>query len=74
MASKPAHKLDDLRAHERNDTPEVAALRKKIRGEPMSHAEVATLEATYRKPPPGTRTVPHDVVMRELAERRRHGE
>jgi hypothetical protein len=57
------------------DSPEVAALRKKARGEALSAAEETILARTYRKPPaddgPG---VPHEEIMRRLAERKSRGE
>jgi hypothetical protein len=59
-------------AHEHEDAPEVAALLKKARGEPLTAAEEAILARTYRKP--DGPTVPHEEVMRELAERQRRGE
>jgi hypothetical protein len=48
---------------------------KKARGEALSAAEEAILARTYRKPPaeegPG---VPHEEIMRRLAERKSRGE
>jgi hypothetical protein len=70
MASEPARKYENA-PNEANDSPQVAALRKRIRGEALSAAERDTLEASYRKP--RERTVAHAVVMRELAERRHRG-
>lgn len=61
---------EPARKHE--DSPEVAALRKRIRGEPLTPAEQALLESTYRKGEGPT--VPHEQIMRELAERERRGE
>lgn len=53
------------------DSPEVAALKKKARSEALSAAEEAILAGTYRKPPgdegPG---VSHDEIMRRLADRK----
>jgi hypothetical protein len=54
------------------DGPEVAALRKRIRGEALTADEELLLASTYRKPPGPT--VPHAEVMRLLEERRRRGE
>jgi len=66
MASEPARK------HE--DSPEVAALRKKIRGEPLTEIERAILEATYRTPSgPGT-PISQEQMTALLAERARRGE
>jgi hypothetical protein len=53
------------------DAPEVAALRKRLRGEPLTDAEASTLSAKYRKPE--GHTTPHEEVMRELGERERRG-
>jgi hypothetical protein len=61
-------------AHKQEDSPEVAALRKKIRGEPLTEAEEALLVATYRKPPEGTVTFTQEQVTSLLEERRRRGE
>jgi hypothetical protein len=72
MASEPARKYEDA-PDEANDSPEVAALRKKIRGQPLSETERATLEATYRKPPPGTVTFSQEQVTALLSERRGDG-
>ena len=59
-------------SYEHEDSPEVAALRKRIRGEPLSAAEDALLASATRKPSgPG---VLHAEVMAELAERERRGE
>jgi hypothetical protein len=59
-------------SHEHEDSPEVAALRKRVRGEPLSAAEDALLASATRKPSgPG---VPHAAVIAELAERERRGE
>ncbi len=54
------------------DSPEVAALRKRIRGQPLTPDEEATLTRASRRPEGPT--VPHEAVMRELAERERRGE
>jgi hypothetical protein len=51
------------------ESPEVAALRKRIRGEPLSREEEALLASVSRRPEGPT--VPHEAVMRELAERER---
>jgi hypothetical protein len=72
MASQPARKYGDA-FDEANDSPEVVALRKKIRGQPLSDTERATLEPTYRKPPPGTVTFSQEQVTALLAERRGDG-
>ena len=58
------------------DAPEVAVLRKRARGEALTPDEAALLAPT-----PETRArivamgpgVPHEVVMRELADRQRRG-
>jgi hypothetical protein len=55
-----------------NDLPEVAALRKFTRGEPLTDTEKAILESRSRAPT-GT-TVPHAEVELLLTERLRHGE
>lgn len=66
-ASQPA------RRHE--DAPEVAALRKKIRGEPLTEGEKAILARTYRKPEGAPReSVSQAQLEALLAERKRHGE
>ena len=70
MGPEPPRKHDDAPT----DSPEVAALRKKIRGEPLTEAERATLEATYRKPAgPGT-PISQEQMTALLAERERAGE
>lgn len=57
------------------DSPEVAALRKRIRGEAMTSAEEATLMSASRKPPEGEgRPVPHAEIERMLEERKLRGE
>jgi hypothetical protein len=53
------------------DSPQVAALRKRARGEPLSDEERALLARPGRKPQGPT--VPHEAVMRELEERQRRG-
>jgi len=58
----------------RSEQPEGALLRKKIRGEPLSDEELAILQATYRRPPPGTTTFSQEQVEALLAERKRLGE
>jgi hypothetical protein len=55
----------------RVDSPEVAALRKRLRGEALTPAEEALLTARARKP--AAVTVPHEDVLRELADRKRRG-
>lgn len=69
MSSAPAVKPQS------EDSPEVAALKKKARGEALSAAEEAILARTYRKPPadegPG---IPHEEIMRRLADRKSRGE
>ena len=59
-------------ARKHDDSPEVAALRKKLRGETLTAAEEALLAQRYRKPEGPT--TPHEEVMRELADRQRRGE
>jgi hypothetical protein len=54
------------------DAPEVAALRKKIRGETLTDEERAILVHTTRKPT-GTGAVSHAAVEAELEERKRRG-
>jgi hypothetical protein len=56
-----------------SDSPEVAAFRKRMRGEPLTDAERELLADATRKLPTGTVTVPHSVVMAELADRERLG-
>jgi hypothetical protein len=55
------------------DSPAVAALRKRIRGETLTADEQTLLANATRKPASGP-TVPHEEVMRMLAERERRGE
>jgi hypothetical protein len=55
------------------DSPAVAALRKRIRVKTLKAEEQALVANTTRKPAPGP-TVPHEEVMRMLAERKRRGE
>jgi hypothetical protein len=57
----------------RPEQPEVRALRKMIRGEPMTDEERATLTRVGRKPAPGP-TFSHEQVQALLAERARSGE
>jgi hypothetical protein len=59
--SEPAQKHED-------ESPEVIALRKRIRGEPLTDAETALLSKRYRTPE-GPR-VPHAEIERMLAERK----
>jgi hypothetical protein len=54
----------------RNDSPEVAALRKKARGDALTDAERALLANATRKPD-GAGAVPHADVEALLEERRR---
>jgi len=56
------------------DSPEMAALRKKARGEPLTEAERTLVATATRKPSPGP-TVSHDQIEAMLEERRRreHG-
>jgi len=53
------------------ERPEVAALRNRIRGEPLTPDEEAMLLAISRPVPPGA--VPHSEVTRMLAERAQRG-
>jgi hypothetical protein len=53
------------------DSPEVAAFRKKARGEPLTDAERELLANATRKPDPAARTVPHERIEAMLEERRR---
>jgi hypothetical protein len=57
-------------APKHDDSPEVAALRKKARGQPLSEAEQALLAGATRKPTPGP-TIPHETVESMLEQRRR---
>lgn len=67
MPADPAPKQD-------GEQPEVAALRKKLRGEPLSDEERSLLASTYRAPPQNdVASVPHEDVMKELEERKRRG-
>jgi hypothetical protein len=59
-------------APKHDDSPEVAALRKKARGQPLSDAERALLASATRKPTAGP-TVPHETVESMLEQRRRQG-
>jgi hypothetical protein len=54
------------------DSPELAALRKKIRGEPLTPEEQALLARATRKPS-GEGGVPHETIEAMLEERRRLG-
>jgi len=66
MAAKPSPKHEPI-----SESPEVAALRKRIRGEPITDVERALLARATRKPTgPG---IPHAEIMAELEERRRCG-
>jgi hypothetical protein len=53
------------------DAPQLVALRKKARGEPLSDEEHALLARVG--PKPHGPTVPHEAVLQELAERQRRG-
>jgi hypothetical protein len=53
-----------------DDAPEVAALRKKIRGETLTDEERTLLAHTTRAPT-GAGAVPHEAVEALLEERRR---
>jgi hypothetical protein len=55
---------------QQEDSPEVAALRKKARGEPLTEAERTLLATATRKPSPGP-TVSHEQIEAMLDERRR---
>jgi hypothetical protein len=55
------------------EAPEVVAFRKQARGEALSDAERDLLATATRKPPADSMTVPHALVMAELAERERRG-
>jgi hypothetical protein len=60
---------------EHEQAPEVAALRKKIRGEPLAEGEEAILARTYRKPEGAPReSVSQAQLEAMLAERKRRGE
>lgn len=54
------------------DSPEVAALRKKIRGEPLSAEEQALLARATREPS-GEGALPQEAIEAMLEERRRLG-
>jgi hypothetical protein len=56
-------------ARRQDDSPEVLALRKKIRGEALTEEERAILASATRKPT-GTGAVPHEAVEAMLEERR----
>jgi hypothetical protein len=62
--------------HEDHDSPAVAALRKKIRGETLSPEEQAILARSSRKPTPEqvASSIPHEQLMAALRERERLGE
>jgi hypothetical protein len=55
----------------KGDSAQVTALRKKARGEPLTDAERVLLDRSGRRPE-GV-TVPHEVVVGELAHRQRRG-
>jgi hypothetical protein len=56
------------------EQPEVAALRKKIRGEPLTDDERTLLESTYRTPPQEGPAITREEMTQLLAERARRGE
>jgi hypothetical protein len=60
-----------LGSPEDDDSPEVRALRKQIRNEPLTSEEQALLASVSRTIPAGAVLVPHDEVTRKLEERRR---
>lgn len=60
-----------LGSPEDDDSPEVRALRKHIRNEPLTPEEQALLARVSRPVPEGAVLVPHDEVTRKLEERRR---
>jgi len=56
------------------DTPEVAAIRKKARGETLTAAEEAVLARVSRRPPGDPRpSISQDQLMVRLEERKRLG-
>jgi hypothetical protein len=55
-----------------DEAPEVVALRKRVRGEPLTDDERNLLATATRKPTGPT--VPHAAVMAELVKRERPGE
>jgi hypothetical protein len=57
-----------------HEQPEVAALKKKIRGEPLTEEETALLANATRKPAAGAVTFSQEQVSALLAERARRGE
>jgi hypothetical protein len=59
-------------ARHQDEAPEVIALRKKVRGEPLTDDERDLLATATRKPTGPT--VAHAVVMAELAKREPRGE
>jgi hypothetical protein len=65
MVAKPSESADQ---------PEVAALRKKIRGEPLTEEERRLLESTYRKPSQPGPSITQEQMTAILAERARRGE
>jgi hypothetical protein len=56
---------------ERDDSPEVAALRKKIRGEALSDEELALLARVSRKPTVGGAPLTQEQIEALLYERTR---
>jgi hypothetical protein len=63
--------LDAWERSGRPETPQVAALRKRARGESLSPTERALLDGPGRKP--AAQGVPHTQVLEQLEERRRRG-
>ena len=63
--------VETWRAGGCREQPEVAALRKKIRGEPLAPEELALLAGATRKPAREAGSVPHARVEAMLEERRR---
>lgn len=61
------------RHEEAGDAPEVAALRKRIRGERLTAEEQELLANATRKPSPDAGAVPHEQVEAALEVRRRSG-
>jgi hypothetical protein len=61
-------------AHQHNDSPEVAALRKKIRGEPLTDDERQLLARQSREPTGASEAITQEQLSALLAERMRRGE
>ena len=72
LASKPLSAILNWYRVGEPDDDAVGALRKKLRGEPLTVAEEALLAQRARKP--DDPTVPHEQVMLELEERRKREE